>query len=194
METTLPTMPQVSTQVVGKTFGKRAAAYIIDTIAIYLVNQVTGFGVGIVLIIAMVITGRKIQINDQSVTQGLSIFANVILYIIYFSVFEWLYGATLGKLILGMRVVKENGEPCDIKAALIRAVLRYVDGFFFALPAYLNMKAPLNQRIGDKSANTIVVDSKDAIIQQHRSWKLFLAAAAVYIGIDAILILFVCLA
>ena len=190
METTLSTLPQVSTQAVGKTFGKRAAAYIIDTFAVYAVNLVAGFGVGILLGIAALLNGTEFHINDQSSLQGLNILADVILYILYYTVFEGLYGATAGKLILGMRVVKENGEPCDLRAAFIRALYRYIDGFFFALPALNSMKAPLNQRLGDKAAHTIVVDSKDAIIQGHRNWQSFLAAATVYFAVDAIILLF----
>ena len=190
METTLSTMPQVSAQAVGKTFGKRAAAYIIDTIVIYLGNLVAAFGVGIVLGVAALLNGTEFHINDQSSLQGLNILAGVILYILYYAVFEGLYGATAGKLILSMRVVKENGEPCDLRAAFIRALYRYIDGFFFALPAYKNMKAPLNQRIGDKAAHTIVVDSKDAIIQGQRSWQSFLAAAALYFAVNSIILLF----
>ncbi len=54
---------------------------------------------------------------------------------LYFMIFEWLYGASPAKIILHMRVVKENGDPCNFVSALIRGVLRLVDGLFFGMVA-----------------------------------------------------------
>jgi hypothetical protein len=48
------------------------------------------------------------------------------------------------------------------------------------------MDKPLYQRIGDKSAKTIVVGSRDAIIQKPRAWWWFLIAAGIYLVLDAI--------
>ena len=46
----------------------------------------------------------------------------------YFVLLEGLLGATLGKLVMGLRVVKLDGSPYSWPAALIRNVLRFVDG------------------------------------------------------------------
>jgi uncharacterized RDD family membrane protein YckC len=102
--------------------------------------------------------------------------------VLYFAVFEWLYGATLGTLLLRMRVIRVSGAPCTLKAALIRSVLRFVDGFFFATPAYATMKAPLQQRIGDKSAHTVVVDAKSPAIREPRYGGWFVVAALLYVA------------
>ena len=105
---------------------------------------------------------------------------------LYFMVFEWLYGATPGKVILGIRVVMEDGRPCSLGAALIRDLLRLIDGLFFGIPAYVTMKEPLLQRIGDKAAKTVVVGAKDTFIRQAPEWWWFIVAAAIYLGIEII--------
>ena len=106
------------------------------------------------------------------------------MFTLYWTLFEWFFGATPGKAILGMRVVKESGEPCDLKAALIRALYRYIDGIVFGAVAYSTMKAPFYQRYGDRSAKTIVVAADDPMIRERRSWWGFVAAAALYGAAD----------
>ncbi|MGD8599190.1 MAG: RDD family protein, partial [Anaerolineae bacterium] len=108
-----------------------------------------------------------------------------VLSVLYFAVFEWLYGATPGKLLLRMRVIQVNGAACTLKAALIRSALRYVDGFFFAIPAYATMKAPLQQRLGDMPAQTVVVDAKDPIIREPRGGGGFVVALVIYLAISS---------
>lgn len=96
--------------------------------------------------------------------------------------------------MLSMHVVKESGEPCDFKAALIRALFRYIDGLFFGIPAYYSMKTPLYQRIGDKQARTIVIGAKDVVIQRQRAWWWFFVATAVYLALNAAIALIIVIA
>jgi len=188
MDIPLQSLEVSPAQAIGKTFGPRAGAYVIDMIAFYAVSYIVAFGVGFGIALVFMLTGRELPTFDQS-QKILSQIASLILFVVYFTVFEWLYGATLGKLILGMRVVKENGDPCNLGAALVRALLRFIDGFFFAIPAAITMKAPLYQRFGDKSAGTIVVGAKDTVIQRPRTWTSFLAATGLYLAVHSVVIL-----
>jgi uncharacterized RDD family membrane protein YckC len=169
--------------VTGKRFRRRAGAYIIDALALTAGNYAILLAVAVAITFALTLAGHKVQANQQASNPYLNFGIGVLLNIVYFAVFETLYGATLGKLILGMRVVKDDGQPCDLGAALVRGGLLYIDGLFFGLVAYGNMKAPLYQRIGDRSARTLVVGSKEAFIQQPRAGWWFVAAGAIYVTI-----------
>lgn len=175
-----------SLQVVGKGFWIRAPAYIIDVLFAgglnYAAGTLGGLALSTVLRIVFMSTGRKFYFDGESVL-CLSLIDGLVLGVLYFVIFERLYGATLGKLVLGLRVIKESGELCDLRAAFIRALYRFVDGFFFAIPAYLSMKSLLCQRIGDKKAQTIVVGSKEPIIQRPRAWWWFPVAVALYFAL-----------
>jgi uncharacterized RDD family membrane protein YckC len=77
---------------------------------------------------------------------------------LYYIVMEAACGATLGKLLLGLRVRGEDGAPVAVGAAVTRNVLRVVDGLFFYLPgAILVWTSPRRQRLGDRIAGTVVV-------------------------------------
>jgi uncharacterized RDD family membrane protein YckC len=67
-------------------------------------------------------------------------------------------GATPGKGLLQLRVIRVNGEPMTIWASLLRNILRPVDLLFFGLVGLLFVSTSDQwQRLGDRVARTIVV-------------------------------------
>ena len=182
MDPFIQPLHETTVQVTGKGFGIRAWAYIIDVIVLWIITLGISFSVGIGVAIISQVSGREINLGTEPST-GWNLIVGVILSTIYFLIFEWLYGASPGKLFLSLRVVMEDGSPCTFNAALIRGLARYIDGLLFGLPAYSRMKAPLFQRIGDKPAKTLVVGSNDLFIQQARPWWWFLLALGVFLAL-----------
>jgi uncharacterized RDD family membrane protein YckC len=68
-------------------------------------------------------------------------------------------GQTLGKRLLKIRVVnKEDRKIIGYGGSFLRNILRLIDGIFFYLIGILSISSSdLNQRIGDKTAHTIVI-------------------------------------
>ena len=85
-------------------------------------------------------------------------------YFAYFFAFEWLVGATPGKLFTGLRVLKIDGSRCDAKAAFLRTITRFIEFnpiLLGGIPAALiALRSELRQRWGDKLACTVVVQNK----------------------------------
>ena len=78
----------------------------------------------------------------------------------YFIAFETLWnGQTPGKRMLGIRVVRDGGYPVDFMASLIRNLIRVGETMlgFYAVSAVVAVLSPLNKRIGDLAAGTIVI-------------------------------------
>lgn len=76
----------------------------------------------------------------------------------YYIILEGTKGATLGKMICGIHVVHEDGTPCDIPSAIIRNLLRLVDGLFgYLVGAIIIWNFDKKQRLGDIVAKTVVV-------------------------------------
>ncbi len=89
---------------------------------------------------------------------GLSGTLIAIITLAYLIVMEATQGATLGKMALGLRVVKTDGSPISWSESLIRNLLRIVDGLFgYLVGAILIWNSPLKQRLGDRVAHTVVV-------------------------------------
>ena len=84
----------------------------------------------------------------------------VFLFIIfaYLILMEAYAGWTVGKRVLGMKVVDEQGDKIGFTKSLIRNLLRFVDGLpvFNILGIVLIASSPRGQRFGDRIAKTYV--------------------------------------
>jgi uncharacterized RDD family membrane protein YckC len=90
---------------------------------------------------------------------GVSGSLEVVLYLGYYVLMEGYLGQTVGKMLLGIKVIREDtGAVPGLKAAAIRTVLRIVDGLFSYLVGFIAVLASAkNQRLGDMAAHTLVV-------------------------------------
>ncbi len=84
-----------------------------------------------------------------------------ILSILYFAVLESAWGASIGKSLLGMRVIGEDGSKPLISNALIRNVSR-IHGLIFLLDFIGGMvlEGDPRQRFTDRIAKTVVYQAK----------------------------------
>jgi uncharacterized RDD family membrane protein YckC len=91
---------------------------------------------------------------------ALLIVAGFLLFFGYFIIFEWLWqGRTPGKRLVGIRVVRDGGFPLDFTSSVIRNVVRILEFSlgFYAVSAFIVLASPLNRRLGDMAAGTLVV-------------------------------------
>lgn len=124
----------------------------------FLALLIDGLAVSVV-IVPLVVSLSLLSVNSQnlSVLVVVDLFV-VILVFAYYIVMEAIWGATLGKLALKLRVVKMDGSPIGWKESVIRNLLRIIDGLFdYLVAAILIWSSPLRQRLGDRVARTVVV-------------------------------------
>jgi uncharacterized RDD family membrane protein YckC len=83
----------------------------------------------------------------------------VALALTYYFVCESLSGQTLGKRVMGLRVVRLDGRPLVPSAVAARTVLRLIDQLVFCLVGVLTilLTGARRQRLGDLAARTAVV-------------------------------------
>lgn len=79
----------------------------------------------------------------------------------YFVVCEMAFsGRSLGKKMVGLRVVRVGGQPVGFWSSLLRNVLRLIDmqiGITYLVGGVLILTTTRNQRLGDLLAGTVVV-------------------------------------
>jgi uncharacterized RDD family membrane protein YckC len=82
-----------------------------------------------------------------------------VIVVLYYILLEGYLGQTFGKMVLGIKVVREdNGEVPGLGGATIRTLFRIVDGLFSYLVAFIAVLiSGKNQRLGDMAAHTLVV-------------------------------------
>jgi uncharacterized RDD family membrane protein YckC len=138
--------------------GRRVLATIVDAIVICVMYFVVG------LLVAILFGGA--YGGDGQVGFSLNGLPALILFILlvfsvffYYTLMEGYLGRTLGKMLFGIKVVREdNGGVPGLGAAALRTVLRIIDGILFYAVAFVSVQvSEKNQRLGDMVADTLVV-------------------------------------
>ena len=82
-----------------------------------------------------------------------------VIVVLYYILLEGYLGQTVGKMLLGIKVVREDdGEVPGLAGATIRTLLRIADGISSYLVAFITVLiSGKNQRFGDMAAHTLVV-------------------------------------
>jgi uncharacterized RDD family membrane protein YckC len=130
-------------------------------VAVLLDAVIVLFPLGIV--VGLLSGGGYAQSGDGYANAGVSVggsafWALLALATGYYVVCEAASGATLGKRMVGIRVVGEDGEHVTFGAALVRNLLRLVDClFFYLVGALFALTSSRGQRLGDRAAHTVVV-------------------------------------
>ncbi|SHJ23376.1 Uncharacterized membrane protein YckC, RDD family [Desulfatibacillum alkenivorans DSM 16219] len=86
--------------------------------------------------------------------------ASFVINIAYAMVLEWAWrGQTIGKRVLGMRVMDENGFHLTPYQIIMRNLLRFADmlPLYYMLGGIFCLVSPKSQRLGDIAANTVVI-------------------------------------
>ena len=80
-------------------------------------------------------------------------------------------GQTIGKRLLGLRVIQENGEPANFFQILIRGFLRSsVDMMYVGV--FIILFSKNHKRLGDMAACTIVISENTAGLDEVPSFML----------------------
>lgn len=130
-------------------------------VAVLLDLLIVFFPLGIV--VGLLSGGGYAESGDGYANAGINLGGNAFwpllaLGLAYYIVCEAVTGTTVGKRMVGIRVVGEDGEQLTFGAAVVRNLLRLVDClFFYLVGALFALTSSRGQRLGDRAAHTLVV-------------------------------------
>ncbi|MEH7415366.1 RDD family protein [Neobacillus drentensis] len=142
--------------------GSRAAAFIVDQVVLMLVNIVT------IVILFFVMDGMESTpffLKESTFPIAVVVIGLFILNWGYFFFFEFFSGGrTLGKKVVGIRVIQENGHSITLLSSFIRNLVRLIDSLptAYFLGIVMIFFHPKHKRLGDLVAGTIVVHERKA--------------------------------
>ena len=149
---------RASEQMHYASLGLRFAAIVIDTIVLFL---------ALVVIFSIAAAAGALNVNDPALSGGFSLdrTAPAWLYVVtyglvfvYYTLFEALTHASVGKLVFGMRVAMDDGTRPTGVAIVIRNLVRLAEILFWYAPSGISCLASTrNKRLGDLAAKTVVV-------------------------------------
>jgi uncharacterized RDD family membrane protein YckC len=134
--------------------GRRVGAALVDFVVLFLLFLLLG------VLIGDTDTGDG---NASISLEGAGFVVWLVASIAYYGVLEAIDGQTLGKKLLGIRVVADDGSTkATGRQIAIRTVLRLIDGiaFYAVALAVVLATGERRQRIGDLAAGTVVVAAR----------------------------------
>ncbi len=131
-------------------FGRRMMAFLIDNI---LLQTAATF----VFMLGLSLVGSDIDFATLSSLPFLYYLIAVTMNLFYFTYFHSVTGQTVGKRILGLRVITNAGEPLKARQAFLRWVGYLVSAAFFYLGFIWIAFDSRKQGWHDKIAGTLVV-------------------------------------
>jgi uncharacterized RDD family membrane protein YckC len=99
----------------------------------------------------------------------LAVMAILFIISLYRPICEYKWGKTIGKKLMGIKVVMEDGSRITGKAAVIRFLLLMIDGVFYGVVGLAAMaldESGRNRRLGDRVAKTVVIEEPGQEAQQ----------------------------
>jgi len=94
-------------------------------------------------------------------TPALAGFGLAVVGFFAFAYGEGKWGVTPGKWVVRIRVLGTDLKPCGTSRALVRNLLKVIDGFFNFMVGIMVVALSENwQRVGDMAARTVVVDAR----------------------------------
>lgn len=132
--------------------GRRISGGLIDLVVTFVCAMLFGWMVGLG---ESTSTGGTMSYN---LTGWPFLFACLVVFLL-FAAMEAFLGKTPGKFAVGTRVVDEDGDQITVASALVRNLLRFIDGIAFYIVGLIIVAIDgENRRLGDKVAKTRVVN------------------------------------
>jgi len=151
--TPVPTPARKPVQYRFARLGDRFIAFVLDTALLFGLFAVVDAWVFMRL---ATFDGTELQLTTASLVIAVTL--NAALLFLYGWLLEAACGATLGKALVGIRVVK-TAQRGSLSACAVRNVLRIVDGLgFYLVGTAVAACSNVRQRIGDMCAHTAVIE------------------------------------
>jgi uncharacterized RDD family membrane protein YckC len=96
---------------------------------------------------------------DSASALGISFIVFASLWLNYFTYCESRWGMTVGKKVMGMRVLAGDGGKATFGACSVRNILRPID--YLLIGPVMIARTERHQRLGDKLGDTIVVRERE---------------------------------
>ena len=114
-------------------------------------------------VLGLVVLGGTVSFVDESLAAALGLLFYLAVIVGYPVAFETLtHGRSLGKMALGLRVLREDGGPERFRHAFVRALLGVVEIWltFGTVALISSLASAQGRRVGDYLAGTVVVHER----------------------------------
>jgi uncharacterized RDD family membrane protein YckC len=144
---------------------RRFVALLLDIIGFSILSSFVNNVYGVAVVTSGTLPNGHSSFASWSSTTTVGWLWVSVIALTYYIVPETLFGASLGKLLTGLRVVRVDGRPLGLSSVLVRNLLRLIDALpvLYLVGGVLVLMTASSQRLGDLVAGTTVVARADAL-------------------------------
>lgn len=138
-------------------FGARVLAFVLDFALGFLALLLAGGSLAVAMLALGLAPGEEPGALAGSLLALVAITALIsvaLLSVLYFPLLEWRFGQTLGKRLVGIHVVREDGRRIGGLQAIVRRIPFFLE--FFWIDAIVALFTERHQRAFDLVAGTVV--------------------------------------
>ncbi|MEH6940291.1 RDD family protein [Bacillus sp. JJ722] len=144
--------------VIYASFGRRLAAYVIDGLILSVIVSILG-AVGVLSFFGVNFDASQLQDPTYSIANNKGyLYATFLIGMLYYTILQsskW--QATIGKKLLGMKVVTLEGERISFIRALIRHLVMFSISSIFYIGFIMALFTKKKQALHDLLAKTLVI-------------------------------------
>lgn len=136
-------------------YEQRALAYVLDWIVIFILTPILGFSFGLLA-----------SVGDLEIALAAAFFTTMFglfpVYLLYFITTEGIFGQSVGKRVVGIVVVSDDGSPVGWLGTIVRNLLRIIDVLpsFYIIGFVASQTNERDKRVGDMAGGTVVVETQ----------------------------------
>ena len=145
--------------------GNRILAALIDTVIVTGALILLTLAVTVIAYCSIPIVRTVAMVVLVVIVVTVPLLLNFFVYIIYCAYCEgnW-QGQTIGKKLVGIRVIEQNGQPAGWSSVWIRNLVRIVDHLLGLVGLLVMIMDPNERRLGDLAGNTLVIRERPTSI------------------------------
>jgi uncharacterized RDD family membrane protein YckC len=110
-------------------YTRRSLAFFVDLIIVASFSLLLCYLTYVALSVGVALNQRRFSLHDLATFSNLSVWGALFLYAWYFTLFHGIAGKTVGKWLLGLRVVGADQTPITYRQALVRWIGYSLSGF-----------------------------------------------------------------
>jgi len=127
---------------------RRTPAFLLDQLVVILLVVPPALAVGVPF---------EDAVSPGDTRQAIFLVLMGVAFLYHFTL-EWLTGLTLGKRLLGLRVVADDGASLGVRGSFLRNALRLIDGLgYWGVAVAIILLRGDGKRLGDVVGRTLVV-------------------------------------
>lgn len=139
-------------------FWKRFVAFGLDYVLFLIISDVLGMFFGVLLVLSLPNVSGQELLNMINKMEVVFTIGGMLLFWLYYALMESTYGATLGKMAIGIKVTDMDGNMITFLNATGRHFAKFLSGLVLCIGYIMAGFTEKKQGLHDMLASTLVVN------------------------------------